>query len=53
MANDQVFVRGEWIEFNSLVLNDLLNCPDHDDDDDYEKLLMDGVQIEKLEKKLC
>lgn len=52
MVDDQVFVRGKWIEFNSLILNELLNCPDHDDDD-YEKLLKDGVQIEKLENKLC
>lgn len=50
MVNDQVFVRGEWIEFNSIVLNDLLNYPEHNDDD-YEKLLKDAIQIERSWRK--
>lgn len=52
MVNDKVFVRGEWIDFSCPVLNDLLCCPDHDEDD-YKKLIEKGVDTEQMEEMLC
>lgn len=51
MVNDKVFVKGEWTDFSSLVLNELHGSPDHNNEE-YTKLLEEGVGTDQVKEVL-
>lgn len=48
MVNDKVFVRGQWVDISISVPNKLLSSPD-DDEDEYIRLMEEGVETNQLE----
>lgn len=52
MKDEYVFVRGIWVELNQLVISEILHCPNFEEDD-YEKLMIEEVDIEAPECQLC
>lgn len=51
-VDDKVFVRGKWVDVSSLVINNLIGVPKHEEDD-YSTLIEDGLDKNELVRKLC
>lgn len=45
-------MRGKWDDISSVVINNLIGTPEHEEDD-YSVLMEEGLDTNELVEKLC